>query len=89
MISEKLNGVALMHVNQKIIRDTEKVTDIYTGQRSGLLSHKSYFFFHKFRFRRGLYCNNIHISFSFARDVVDSLCKLRVSYVFNDIYVFR
>ena len=51
--------------------------------------HINHIFFHKFRFRRGLYCNNIHISFSFAREVVDSLYKLRVSYVFNDIYVVR
>ena len=36
MISEKLNGIALMHVHQEIIRDTEKVTDIYTGQKRWL-----------------------------------------------------
>ena len=36
MISEKLNGIALMHVHQEIICDTEKVTDIYTGQKRWL-----------------------------------------------------
>ena len=33
MVSEGLNGIALMHVHQEIIPDTEKVIDLYAGQK--------------------------------------------------------
>lgn len=36
MISERLNGIALMHVNQEIICDTEKVIGLYAGQKRWL-----------------------------------------------------
>ena len=36
MVSERLNGKALMHVHQKIIPDTEKMKDLYTGQNRRL-----------------------------------------------------
>ena len=36
MVSEKLNGIALMHVHQEIIPDTEKVIDLYAGQNRRL-----------------------------------------------------
>ena len=32
IVSERLNGIALMHVPQEIIRDIERVIDLYTGQ---------------------------------------------------------
>ena len=50
MISEKLNGIGLMHVNQEIIRDTEKVTDIYTGQKVAYFHINLFFFFINFVF---------------------------------------
>ena len=31
-VAERLNGIALMHFNQEIIPDTEKVIDLYAGQ---------------------------------------------------------
>ena len=36
MVSERLNGIALMHVHQEIIRDIERVIDLYTGQNRRL-----------------------------------------------------
>ena len=36
MVSESLNGIALMHVHQEIIPDTEKVIDLYAGQNRQL-----------------------------------------------------
>ena len=36
MVSERLNGIALMHVHQKIIPDTEKVIDLYACQNRWL-----------------------------------------------------
>ena len=36
MVSERLNEIALMHVHQKIILDTEKVIDLYAGKNRRL-----------------------------------------------------
>ena len=36
MVSESLNGIALMHVHQEIIPDTEKVIDLYACQNRRL-----------------------------------------------------
>ena len=36
MVSERLNGIALMHVHQEIIPDTEKVIDLYACQNRRL-----------------------------------------------------
>ena len=36
MVSERLNGIALMHVHQEIVPDTEKVIELYGGQNSQL-----------------------------------------------------
>ena len=64
MVSERLNAIAVMHVHQEIIPDTEKVIDFYAGQNRRLNFHINlFFFFHKFLFRRELYRNNVHISF--------------------------
>ena len=32
IVSERLNGIALMYVHQEIIPDTERVIDVYAGQ---------------------------------------------------------
>ena len=34
--SERLNGIALMHVHQEIVPDTEKVIELYAGQNRRL-----------------------------------------------------
>ena len=36
MVSERLNGIALMHVHQEIVPDTEKVIELYAGQNRRL-----------------------------------------------------
>ena len=36
MVSERLNGIALMHVHQEIIPDTGRVIDLYAGQKRRL-----------------------------------------------------
>ena len=36
MVAERLNGIALMHVHQEIIPDTQKVIDLYASQNRRL-----------------------------------------------------
>ena len=36
MVSERLDGIALMHVNQEIIPDIEKVIDLFSTKNNRL-----------------------------------------------------
>ena len=72
MVSERLNGIGLMHFHQEIIPDTEKVIDLYAGQPGGLIWHKSYFYINAIFVENGIVIVFTFNS-SFPREAVDSL----------------
>ena len=37
MVSERLNGIALMHVHQEIVSDIEKATDLLSTENRRLI----------------------------------------------------
>ena len=74
MVSERLNGIALMHVHQEIIPEM-RVIDLVQVKTGGLISHKS-FCFHKFRFLREFLSIIFTFNSLFAGEVFDSLFKI-------------
>ena len=73
MVSDRLNWIALMHVHQDAIPDTEKVIDLCAGLNR-LLNFTSFFFFLvNFVFLENCIIIMFKFRSSFAREVVDRL----------------